>query len=53
MKIHNQAVSQNIIPIWFYLTLLILMDNSMHIETLIMELPILYFKGLQVEISKL
>ena len=53
MKTHNQAVSQKLIPIWFYLTPFILMDYSIHMETLSMELSILYFKGLQFEISKL
>ena len=35
------------------LTLCILMDYSTHIETISMELPIVYYKGSQVEFSKL
>ena len=30
---YNQAVYQKLIPIWFYLTLFILMDYSLHIKT--------------------
>ena len=33
------------------LTILILMDHSIHIDTISMELSILYFNGSQVEIS--
>ena len=36
----------------FPLSLFILMDFSIHIDTIRMDLSILYFKGSQVEISK-
>ena len=35
------------------LTLFILMDFPMHVDRISMELPILYFKGSRVEVSKL
>ena len=34
-----------------FLTLFILMDYSVHIDTISMELSILYFKGFQVKVS--
>ena len=37
----------------YSLTLCILMDFSIHIDTISMGLPILYFKGSQVAFSKL
>ena len=37
----------------FLLTHFILMDFSIHVDRIRMELTILYFKGSQVEISKL
>ena len=46
--IHLQRI--DIVP--FY-TLCIPMDFSIHIDTISMGLPILYLKGLQVEVSKL
>ena len=36
-----------------WLTLCILMDFPIHIDTISMELPILYFYGSQVEVYKL
>ena len=41
------------VNIIFKLTLCIPMDFPMHIDALSMRLPILYFKGSQLEISKL
>ena len=37
----------------FSITLCILMDFPIHIVTICMGLPIVYFKGVQVEFSKL
>ena len=53
MKINKSGCASKAFTIWLYLTLFILMDYSLHIETLSMELLILYFKGSQGEISKL
>ena len=38
--------------ICFDLTFFILMDYLIHIDTVIMEFSVLYFKGLRVKISK-
>ena len=35
------------------LSLYILMDSSIHIDIISMGFPVLYFKGLQVDVSKL
>ena len=36
-----------------YITLCIMMDFPIHIDTISMRLPFMYFKGSQVEFSKL